>query len=76
MKCRNLGVSPSKNWSRPIMGPDGFNKIGGHGPQYHHGELHDQVNLYQHGVKGSGVLKPNDSLRSLGFASLNPTYRR
>ena len=31
-----------------------FNGIAGHGAQDHHGGLHDQVNLFQEGVKDSG----------------------
>ena len=39
-------------------GPDSsFDGINGHGPKTHGGthELHDQVNLYQQGVSGSGL---------------------
>ena len=32
-----------------------FGGISGHGPQDHHGGSHTQVNLYQPGVKGSGI---------------------
>ena len=34
-----------------------FNGIAGHGPDSHRGthELHEQVNLFQRGVKGSGL---------------------
>ncbi len=32
-----------------------FNGIDGHGLQNHHGGLHDQFNLFQKGVDGSGL---------------------
>ncbi len=32
-----------------------FNGIAGHGMQDHHGGTHDQVNLFQEGVKDSGI---------------------
>ena len=32
-----------------------FNGIAGHGPQNHHGGQHEQVNLFQKGIKGSGA---------------------
>ena len=32
-----------------------FNGIEGHGMQDHHGGSHDQINLFQEGVKDSGI---------------------
>lgn len=33
-----------------------FNGIGGHGPRDdHHGGMHDQINLFEKGVKDSGA---------------------
>ncbi len=34
-----------------------FDGIGGHGPRAdHHGGLHDQINLFKKGEKGSGIV--------------------
>jgi len=38
------------------FGPNcSFNGINGHGIKDHHGGPHDQINLFQEGVKGSGM---------------------
>ena len=61
---QELGRIASQELIRTDYGPGcSFNGIGGHGPSTHGGThpMHDQVNLFQRGVKDSGLaLRFND----------------
>lgn len=55
---QDLGRIAAQELIKTDYGPDcSFNGIDGHGPDTHGGshELHEQVNLFQQGVKGSGL---------------------
>jgi hypothetical protein len=53
---QDFGREVMRELIKTDYGPEcSFNGIEGHGMQDHHGGSHDQINLFQEGVKDSGI---------------------